>query len=221
MRAGLDLTDWAARAPSLARVALALLVLNWAPGCSARAPLRRPNGTTLHPSCLHECRNVRKIPACSSAALAAPTMTPSELHASAATLVGERVRVRGVIGKANGVWTQIDCGQEKCCGEQLAPYLSIDDARTTGKIARHGTARLAGGRMQALECYARSGHMIESYAAASSEQPFAFSPWQAASNVEPDPSELQAAYCCSLDGHGKTVLVEAELERAPSGFAPR
>lgn len=146
-------------------------------------------------------------------------MSPSQLRASVKSLAGERVRVRGALGKGGRSWTLMNCSTGVCCGHQLDPFLSIDDGRTKGKFALTGIARLPDGNEQRLVCYSFSGQMIQTYAE-SSDQPFTFSSWQSGCDGDAGHGRWQEAYCCSLDRREQAVLVEATLELAVHAFAP-
>jgi hypothetical protein len=186
-------------------------------GCSSPAMARDPKREPLHDSCLHSCQNVRKIPICPAEALSGPVHSPTRLIELAAQMDGQVVRVRGRLGKAEGLWSQINCPKDICCSSQLDPFVSIHDKAV--ELALSGQFRLAGAAPEKLSCLSVGGAMIQSYSA-SAAAPLVFTRWNRRRDGEPDPELLQRAYCCNLDARGQQAIVAATFVRSEREFAP-
>lgn len=185
--------------------------------CSSASPAPGPRPEEMHDSCLHACRNVRKVPVCPAEILSAPVSRSSQIIEAATQLQGQIVRVRGRLRKAEGLWTQINCPRNVCCSEQLGPFVSVDDG--WGQLALAGQFRLVNGSAEKLSCVSREGAMVQDYGT-SPAAPFSFELWNRRRDGEPDPEALERAYCCNLDARGQSAVVEATFEPSELKFAP-
>jgi hypothetical protein len=191
--------------PSFARPLWCFVPLIACASPAAQDAQRKP----LHDSCLHSCRNVRKIPRCPAEIPSAPNHSPAEVVGLASQLAGQHVRIGGRLGKGEGNWTQINCPKDVCCSQQLDPFVSLYEA--TSELALAGEFRLPNGTREKLLCGSRGGAMVKTYGS-SPGTTFAFELWNRRRDGEPDPATLERAYCCNLDARGQRVIVEATLQ---------
>lgn len=181
--------------------------------CGSSGPVPQSGAARLDESCLNACAGVQRIPTCPREALAEPTLSVAEATAALDELVGQVVRVRGQLLKAEVSSTQIDCPTGTCCSELLNPSLAL------GELHLDGQYQLPGGQVGALRCAARAGMMDQSLASSPDER-FFFEPWDRAKRGDPPHHRLQRAYCCSLDAHGQQVVVSATLAPPKHDDAP-
>jgi hypothetical protein len=182
-------------------------------GCASGVPAEQPDPAALDDSCLHACLNVQSVPLCPPQLLTGSVRAAGDVAAAAEELIGQPVRARGRLGRAEGSWTQIDCPRNTCCSEQLDASLAV------GELALEGRYQIPGNHAATLRCVSRAGMMIQSLAG-SIAAPFSFELWDRRTRGEPQRHALQRAYCCNLDAHGQDVIVEGTLAPASRPFGP-